>query len=226
MNVTIKLSGHILFPSLAAKPDIKSYVKCIKEISGMGHKPSLVIGGGAPARHYITIARENGADESTCDQIGIAIANLNAKLFVRALGDYACQFVPTNLDELDKALSTGRVVIMGGLQPGQSTNAVASILAERSSSKLLINTTTVDGIYTGDPKKDRSVKKFTKITITELAQILADLGSRAGEYDLLDPVALKIIQRSKITTKVIDGSDPKNILRAIKGEDIGTTIVP
>jgi uridylate kinase len=39
-------------------------------------------------------------------------------------------------------------------------------------------------------------------------------------------VALKIIQRSKIITKMIDGSDPKNILRAIKGEDVGTTIVP
>jgi uridylate kinase len=142
------------------------------------------------------------------------------------MGEEACQFVPTNADELDKALSTGKVVVMGGLQPGQSTNAVACILAERSGSKLLINTTTVDGVYSGDPKKDRSAKKYSKITVAELTKILVGLGGKAGEYDLLDPVALKIIQRSKIITKMIDGSDPKNILRAIKGEDVGTTIVP
>jgi uridylate kinase len=99
-------------------------------------------------------------------------------------------------------------------------------LAERSGSKLLINTTTVDGVYSGDPKKDRSAKKYSKITVAELTKILVGLGGKAGEYDLLDPVALKIIQRSKIITKMIDGSDPKNILRAIKGEDVGTTIVP
>jgi uridylate kinase len=226
LNVTIKLSGHVLFPSLTAKPDIKSYVKSIREVKALKHNPFVVLGGGEPARYYIKIARENGADESTCDQIGIAIANINAKIFIRAMGEEACQFVPTNADELDKALSTGKVVVMGGLQPGQSTNAVACILAERSGSKLLINTTTVDGVYSGDPKKDGSAKKYSKITVAELTKVLAGLGSKAGEYDLLDPVALKIIQRSKIITRIIDGSDPKNILRAIKGEDIGTTIVP
>jgi uridylate kinase len=142
------------------------------------------------------------------------------------MGEDACQFVPKNFEELDRALSTGKVVVMGGLQPGQSTNAVSCILAERSGSKLLINTTTVDGVYSKDPKKDPSAKKYAKISVAGLTKVLERLGTRAGEYDLLDPVALKIIQRSKITTKVIDGRDPKNILRAIKGERIGTTIVP
>jgi uridylate kinase len=225
LNVTIKLSGHILFPKLGSTPDIKGYVKVIRELKKMGHNPFVVVGGGEPARFYINMARENGSDESSCDQVGIAVANLNAKILARALGDDACQFVPRDSDELDKALSTGKIVVMGGLQPGQSTNAVSGVLAERSGSKLLINTTTVDGVYSGDPRKDPSAKKYSKIKIGELRKILDKAGTRAGEYDLLDPVALKIIERSGIITKVIDGREPKNILRAIE-EDIGTTILP
>jgi uridylate kinase len=226
LNVTIKLSGHVLFPSLDAVPDLKGHVAVIKKIKAKGHSPFVVVGGGEPARHLIRAARANGADESTCDQVGIAVANINALIFTRALGDDAFQYIPKNTDELDKALSSGKIVVMGGLQPGQSTNAVSCVLAEKSGSSLLVNTTTVDGVYSGDPKKDPSAKKFSEIKVKDLAKILEGLGTRAGEYDLLDPVALKIIQRSRIITKVIDGRDPKNILRAIEGEDIGTTIVP
>ena len=225
LKITIKISGHILFPKLGAENLLKSYVEVVKELKRMGHSPFIVVGGGEPARFYINMARENGSDESSCDQVGIAVANLNAKVFARALGDEACQFVPSNSDELDKAISTGKIVVMGGLQPGQSTNAVSGVLAERTGSKLLINTTTVDGVYSGDPRKDPAAKKYSKIRIEELRKILDRAGSRAGEYDLLDPVALKIIERSGIVTKIIDGKDPKNILRAID-EDIGTTIIP
>jgi uridylate kinase len=226
LNVTIKLSGHVLFPSLDATPDLKGYVAAIRKIKTKGHSPFVVVGGGEPARHLIKVARMNGADESSCDQVGIATANINALILIRALGDDAFQYVPRNTDELDRALSSGKIVVMGGLQPGQSTNAVSCILAERSRSGLLINTTTVDGVYSGDPKKDPAAKKYAEIKVKDLTKILDDLGTRAGEYDLLDPVALKIIQRSRILTKVVDGRDPKNILRAIEGEDIGTTIVP
>ncbi|MBS7618940.1 UMP kinase, partial [Candidatus Bathyarchaeota archaeon] len=51
----------------------------------------------------------------------------------------------------------------GGLQPGQSTNAVACVLAERSESKLLVNTTNVEGVYSADPKKDPHAKLYESI---------------------------------------------------------------
>lgn len=226
MRVTIKLSGHVLFPSLDASPDLKGFAEVILKIKSRGDSPYVVVGGGEPARHLIKVARENGADESSCDQVGIAVANINALIFARALGEAACQYVPRDSEELDRALSSGKIVVMGGLQPGQSTNAVSCILAEKSGSSLLINTTTVDGVYTGDPKKDPAAKKYSSIKAKDVTRILDSLGTKAGEYDLLDPVALKIIQRSRILTKIVSGLDPKNILRAIEGEDIGTTIVP
>ncbi|MCC6012891.1 MAG: UMP kinase [Candidatus Verstraetearchaeota archaeon] len=225
MNITIKLSGHILFPSFDMH-DLRPYAEVIKKIKNMGYMPYVVVGGGIPARYYINLARAHGADESTCDYIGISIANINARIFINALGEEACQFVPTNFKELDEAISTGKIVVMGGLQPGQSTTAVSSILAERTNSKLFIITTNIDGIYTKDPKKDPNAKKYDTITADELIKILESQGIKAGEYDLLDPVALKIIKRSKIITKVIDGREPINILKAVIGEKIGTTILP
>lgn len=226
MKVTIKLSGHVLFPSLEVQPNLEPYVAVIKEIKSLGHSPYVVVGGGAPARYYIKLAREQGADESTCDQIGITIANLHAKIFIHALGEDACPFVPRDFNELDIALSTGKIIVMGGLQPGQSTNAVSCVLAERTGSKLLINTTNVDGVYTADPKRDPAAKLYDVIKIDVLKNVLNSQGARAGEYDLADQVAIRIIQRSKITTKIINGRDPKNILRAIMGEKVGTTVIP
>lgn len=226
MKVTIKLSGHILFPDLISMPDLKPYVNAIEQLKRRGHEVFVVVGGGEPARHYIKIARENGADESTCDQIGIMMAYLNAKIFSKALGDLACPFIPKDFDELEKALATGKIVLMGGLQPGQSTNAVAAVLAERSASELFVNTTTVDGVYSSDPRKNPEAKKYKKVTISELEKILNTMGAKAGEYDLLDSVAIKIIQRSKITTKIIDGRDPMNVLKAVEGKDVGTIVVP
>lgn len=226
MKVTIKLSGHILFPSLEVQPNFKPYADVIKEIKSLGHLPYVVVGGGAPARYYIRLAREQGADESTCDQIGITIANLHAEILAYALGEDACPFVPRDFSELGLALSTGKIVVMGGLQPGQSTNAVSCVLAEKTGSKLIINTTDVDGVYTADPRKDPSAKLLEYVKIEELRYILDSQGARAGEYDLVDQVSIKIIQRSRITTKIINGRDPKNILRAIMGEKIGTTVLP
>ncbi|MEN3035851.1 MAG: UMP kinase [Candidatus Methanosuratincola petrocarbonis] len=228
LRVTIKLSGHVLFPTLDMQAKISEYVGVIKELVSSGHEVNIVVGGGAPARYYIQMARQQGADESTCDFIGIKIANLNAKIFSIALGDLACPFVPTSYDEMQKAKSTGKIIVMGGLQPGQSTNAVACVLAEFTNSDLLINTTTVDGVYTSDPRKDPNARRLSKVSVSELSRILESLGTIDREYELLDPVALRIIQRSGITTKIIDGTNPMNIQAACADleEGIGTLIVP
>jgi uridylate kinase len=228
LKITIKLSGHVLFPTFDKQARFLEYADIVKELVSKGQEVNVVVGGGAPARYYIQMARQQGADESTCDFIGIQIANLNAKLFSIALGDIACPFVPTSYEEMQKAKETGKVIVMGGLQPGQSTNAVACVLAEFTNSNLLINTTTVDGVYTSDPRKDPSARRLSKVSISELGKILESIGTRAGEYELLDPVALRIIQRSRITTKIIDGTNPMNILAASADlkEGIGTLIVP
>ncbi len=114
---------------------------------------------------------------------------------------------------------------MGGLQPGHSTNAVAAIAAETVKAEIFVNATDVDGVYTSDPTKDPTAKRLEEVTVAELTKILSGGAVRAGTYDLMDPVALKVIERSRIPTTIVDGRTPINVLKAIRREKIGTRIL-
>jgi len=88
-----------------------------------------------------------------------------------------------------------------------------------------LNATDVDGVYDSDPSKNKKAKKFARINIKDLRTILVREDSMAGGYDLMDIVALKEIERSKIKTKIIK-ADIKTIEKAMKGQPVGTQIVP
>ena len=127
-------------------------------------------------------------------------------------------------DELEVAVKIGKVVLMGGLIPGQSTNAVAALAAETVNAETLFNATNVDGVYDHDPKES-GAKRFDTITIAELKKVLSGGGTKAGEYKLFDSVAIRVVERSKIPTVIFDGGDSDNLTRVFRGEKIGTRIV-
>jgi uridylate kinase len=183
-----------------------------------------VAGGGKIARHYINHARSSGADESTLDELGIEISRLNAKLLIYALKGKAYSHPPISLKEAQQAVESGLIVVAGGLHPGQSTNGTAALIAEKINASQFINATDVNGIYDSDPNNNKKAKMFKKIEIKSLKKILIHEDSVAGGYDLMDIVALKIIERSKIKTRVIK-LDIKNLEKAIKGQLIGTEII-
>ena len=176
------------------------------------------------ARHYISGARLFGADESTLDDLGIEVSRLNAKLLIYALGDGAFSYPPTTLQEVRHAADSGLVVVAGGLHPGQSTNGTAALMAEKTAADLFINATDVDGVYDMDPNRYKQAKKFDRIELKKLRGMLVREDSVAGGYDLMDIVALKIIERSRIRT-CITKADIKTIEKAIKGAKTGTAIV-
>jgi uridylate kinase len=123
------------------------------------------------------------------------------------------------------AAESGKIVIVGGLHPGQSTNATSALIAEKVRAFRFLNATDVDGIYDLDPNTSRNAKLLNEITVNECMEILKDGSSMAGTYDLMDIVALKVIERSKIPTRVLR-SDITNIKNAITGTyHIGTEIV-
>ena len=111
----------------------------------------MIAGGGKIARHYINLARSLGSDEANLDIMGIEVSRLNAKLLIVALGDQAYSQVPKNLEEVAIAVASGKIVIAGGLHPGQSTNATSALIAETSKASGFVNSTDVDGIYDSDP---------------------------------------------------------------------------
>ncbi len=223
MKAVIKLGGFA-FPSDGGRPLVEEYVKLFKEIVGEHHLV-VVTGGGPIARTYIKAARDMGTPESLCDQLGILVSRLNARLLVDGLGEYAFPEVPENIDELKHYFASGKIVAMGGLQPAHSTNAVAAIAAETIDADLLVNATDVEGVYTADPSKDPKAKKLDEVTAGRLMEILFKGDMTAGAYDLMDPLALRIIQRSRIPTLIVDGRTPQNVIRALRNEKIGTRVI-
>jgi uridylate kinase len=222
-KVVIKLSGSI-FGSDAKSKSIKDYGMMITELN-KHIQPVVITGGGNIARHYIDLARGFGSDEASLDLLGIEVSRLNAKLLLHSVGGRVYPKVPTNLEEVSIAAVTDEPVILGGLHPGQSTNATSALVAEKVKAQLFVNATDVNGIYDSDPNINRHAKAFKKITVDRCIEVLGKNSSMAGKYDLMDMVALKIIERSRIPTVILRAS-VTNIIKAIKSDTkIGTRIL-
>ena len=220
-RIVIKLSGRVF--GMDNVKVLKDYATFLVKISKFC-QPIVIAGGGNIARHYISHARSFGADESTLDELGIEISRLNAKLLIYALKNKAYSHPPTTLQEVRHAVDDGLIVVAGGLHPGQSTNGTAALIAEKIKAEQFLNATDVDGVYDMDPNKFKKAKKFKQIELKNLKNMLVHEDSVAGGYDLMDIVALKIIERSKIKTRILK-ADIKIIEKAIKGGDVGTEII-
>ena len=219
--IVIKFSGKVF--GVENIKILKDYARFLVKLSKT-HQPIVVAGGGKIARHFISHARSSGADESTLDELGIEISRLNAKLLIYALKNKAYPHPPTSLKEAKNAVDSGLIVVAGGLHPGQSTNGTAALIAEKVKAVQFLNATDVKGIYDSDPNKSKKAKLFKTIELKKLRGMLVKEDSVAGGYDLMDIVALKIIERSKIKTRVIQ-SDIKTLEKAVKGLAVGTEIV-
>ena len=226
MRAVLKIGGSLLYDKdgniLVEK--VRDYASALKSLVKDGHSLVVVVGGGIPARVFISAARDLGANEAQCDWLGIKLARNNAELLCAALGDIAYPKIVETLDELEVAVKLGKVVLMGGLIPGQSTNAVAAVAAETINAEILFNATNVDGVYDRDPKEP-GAERFDTITIGELKKVLSSGGTKAGEYKLFDPVAIRVVERSKIPTVIFDGRVPENINRVFRDDKLGTRIV-
>jgi uridylate kinase len=222
-TVVISLGGSILIPTLG-KNRIKEYVPVLEEIAEH-HRLFVVVGGGGEARRYITVARNLGIDEGTSDEIGILITRLNATLLIAALGDRAYPKVAESHGDAKKFAESRKIVVMGGITPGQTTDAVAAVLAERVGASVFINVTSVDGIYSADPKKDRGAQRFEALTPKELLAIVGGTALTAGSNTVLDIVAARVVERSHIPLLVLDGRKPQNLSRAILTGDYSGTVV-
>jgi uridylate kinase len=222
-TVVISLGGSILIPKLRENK-IQEYVPVLQEIAGK-HRLFVVVGGGGAARDYIDVARALGIDEGTSDEIGILVTRLNATLLVAALRDAAYPKVAESHAEAKKFAEAGKIVVMGGITPGQTTDAVAAVLAERVQADVFINVTSVNGIYSADPNKVKGAKRFLTLTPQQLLEIVGKIALTAGSNNVLDIVAARIVGRSHIPLVVLDGTTPETLSRAIlTGKFTGTIV--
>jgi len=222
-RIVIKLSGSVF--KMPIKVDlIKSLCKAFLSLIEDDIQPIIVAGGGEVARIYIDAIRALDSDETTLDEIGISASRLNAKTIIAGLGSLAYPLIPATMDEIMVALSSNKIIVLGGLYPGHSTNATAALVAEKSNADLFLNTTDVDGVYSSDPKTNKKAKRFSQIDTKVLFNMINKFPMLAGTYDLMDPLSIKIIERSKIKVRIILCT-PKSIVDAAKGSPIGTEVV-
>lgn len=224
MDVVISIGGSVLVPELSAQR-VSKYAEAVENITEE-HKASVVVGGGKTARDYINVARDLGANDSMCDYMGIDVTRINARLLISALGDVAYPEPPSSYREAEDALADGKLPVMGGMAPGQTTDAVAAVFSEYTNADLLVYATSVDGVYTTDPHADDTAEKREKLTPEALVKIVMQTQLSAGANSVVDAIAAKIIERSGVHTIVLDGTDPQDIEDAImKGVHTGTEIV-
>jgi uridylate kinase len=212
-KVVISLGGSVLVPAIEANR-CREYAAVLSEI-GSRLRLYVVVGGGGEARRCISAARELGADEGSADEIGIEVTRLNASLLIATLGDSAYPLVPLTHHEARAAGEGGRIVVMGGITPGQTTDAVAAVLAEEVRADLLVNLTAIDGVYSADPAKDKEAVRYRFLTPEKLLGIVREGSLAAGSNTVMDMVAAAVVVRSRIPLIVMDGRDPAALKKAL-----------
>jgi len=223
MRIVVRVGGSVV----ASPPNpalIGKYADLLKNLRKQGHEVVAVVGGGALAREFIKIAGELGLDEAKRDWAAIHVSRLFAQLFVMRLGEAGCGTVPVSLDEAFGCLKRGKIVVMGGLKPGMTTDAVAAMMGERMKADLLVKASDVDGVFTKDPKKHSDAKKIDELCFDDLSRLFEENKHKAGIHQILDPEAIKILEKRRMRMVVVNGFKPENVLLAVKAKKVGTTI--
>lgn len=223
--ITLSIGGSLMVPGEPDTEYITDMGRLLLRLSKK-YKFAIVTGGGAAARVYARAMRKIVPNEFLADQAAIMSTWQNAYLILAALHGYAYKTLPKTFDEAAQALETNDFVVMGGTMPGITTDTDAVLLAERVGSKRLVNISNVDGIYSGDPRKDKSAKKIRIMRAQDLVALASVMDTRrAGENFIFDTLACKLLARSGIEAHFVSGRNLNDVENAIIGKKHNGTIV-
>jgi uridylate kinase len=222
-KVVVSVGGSVLIPGKDDALYIKRLADMLRDVS---KEMSLVVicGGGKTSRYYVQIGRELGGTVHELDNMGIGATRLNAELLRIALGDLSYDGIPHNVDDAVAAAKHGKIVVMGGTEPGHTTDAVSAMIAGKIGCKRIVNATAVDAVYSDDPKKDPNAARFSNLTIKELSSIVCSEHD-AGRSYVFDPLGVKLAMRDRIDILVVDGRDIDELRNAVLGREIKGTVV-
>lgn len=223
-KVVISLGGSIIIPGNRDGEFLHRFASMLRPMTE-DREVFVVCGGGRIARYYISTGRELGAGEDDLDEMGIEVTRLNARLLQLALGDKAHDGVPHTVEETAAQGRKGRVAIMGGTTPGHTTDGVSAALAEKVGASRIVNATSVDGVYSSDPRKFADSVKYERLTFDELDTMMSKGRHGAGNSHVFDPLGAEIVKRCRIPILVVDGRDIDEMRNAILGRKIRGTII-
>lgn len=223
MPIVVRIGGSVI----ASPPNpelIRIYAKIIKELKGKGCEMVIICGGGSIARNFIKIAKDIGLDEPEQDEVAISISRVIAQLLAMKLGNHDWKAIPTSVQEVSENIRKKGLVVMGGLKPGMTTDAVAALVSLEIGAEIIVKATDQKGVYTMDPKRYPNARKLDELTFTELEKLQEHNIHKAGIHQIIDPEAVRLLKNGKTKIIVVDGSKPENLVAAIRGEKIGTLI--
>lgn len=227
-RVLLKISGEALAGSNGFGLDeatISSISENIKKIVDMGVQVSIVVGGGNIWRGR---SGEN-MDRTRADHMGMLATAINALALCSALENYD---VPTRVQtaiemrqvaepyirgKAVRHLDKGRVVIFGcGTgNPFMSTDTAAALRAVETEADVILLAKKVDAVYDSDPNINPNAKKYDVLSFSDI------LSKNLG---VMDSTAASLCRDNNVPILVFGLNDPVNIVRAVKGEKIGTLV--
>src|SRR3954464_3611807 len=232
-RVLLKISGEGFcteggFGIDAAELDLIAR-QCV-EVAKMGVQLAVVVGGGNFIRGA-TFSEKGHIPRATADHMGMLATILNARALqetmekmgqpTRVLSAISVHAVaePFIRRRAVRHLEKGRAVVLaaGTGNPFFTTDTCAALRATEIEADVLLKATKVDGIYTADPKKDPTAKLYKEVTYE---QVLRD------ELKVMDLTAFTMCKERKIPLVVFNMKKHGNIARVVRGEDVGTKIVP
>lgn len=229
-RIVLKLSGEALQGKQAYGIDPKvarSIAEQVKEVKGLGVEVAIVVGGGNIFRGVSAAAE--GTDRATADYMGMLATVINGLALQDALeriGVFTRVQTAIEMQELAEPyirrrairhLEKGRVVIfVGGTgNPYFTADTAAALRAIEIGADVILKATKVDGVYSADPTKDKSAKKFNK---------LAYINVLKKGLKVMDATAISLCMDNGLLIVVFNLTKKGNIKRVVLGEKIGTIV--
>jgi len=229
-RVLLKLSGEALMGNLGYGIDPAVVAEIAQEVADVvnsGVQVAIVVGGGNIFRGMKASAA--GMDRATADYIGMIATVMNAMTLQDALERIGiANRLQTAISMQEVAepyirrrairhLEKGRVVIFGAGSgnPFFTTDTTAALRAAEIEAEIIFKATKVDGIYDSDPKENSNARRYQSLTYNHVL---------ANELRVMDSTAIALCKENDIPILVFDLSVSGNIMRATKGETVGTIV--
>ena len=204
---------------------LKKVALQVKEISEMGVQVAVVVGGG----NFWRGRTSKSMDRATADYMGMLATAMNGLALQDALearGVHSRVQTAIEMREIaepfiirkaEKHLGRGRVVIFacGTGHPYFTTDTAAVLRAKEINADIILLGKAIDAVYSADPKLDPTAEKFDKISYLEVLE---------KDLKVMDSTATALCRDNNIPLLVFGIADPENIVRAVKGEHIGTLV--
>jgi len=229
-RIVLKLSGEVLAGNqgFGIHPDVfQGIAEQIRDAASIGTQIGIVIGGGNVIRGISAASR--GMDRATADYMGMMASVMNSVALQDALeklelSTRVCSALeikevaePYIRRRAERHLEKGRIVIFAGGtgNPYFSTDTAAALRAAEVHADAVLKATTVDGVYSADPEKDPSAKRYDTLSYDEVIE------RRLG---FMDQSAVGLCRDNGLPIVVFDMTVPGNVRKVVAGERIGTIV--